>query len=92
MLMFDNEAPKRRQDLRPCEVDGDKAFFHGWITEDRVFIKQHNRRFEPTHRVFMPGNVITADDLQTVQTVYALIEYADGEVAKVDPESVRFVD
>jgi hypothetical protein len=43
--------------LRICEVDGDTAFFHAWMSQD-----------------------------------YAIVEYLDGTVALVHPESIRFID
>lgn len=52
---------KREDSPRPCEIDGDKAFFHRWVLNE---------------------NAVT----------FALIEYIDGTVEKVNPERVRFTD
>lgn len=52
---------KKEESIRPCEVDGDKAFFHRWVLDEKA-------------------------------VTFALIEYINGEIEKVNPERVRFTD
>ena len=87
------------QELRPCYVDGKKAFFHRWAEQDKVNKKlsvnaphaeykiQHLlEEYEQRH--ILPS---CCDVIKTTTTV-AIIEYEDGSVAEVEPIRVKFAD
>lgn len=82
---------------RLCEVDGQPALFHRWVEEVSALLKVDflgswseveilNKRFK-ADGIVPPG---CSTDL--VRSTFALVEYRDGTVAKVRPESIRFVD
>jgi hypothetical protein len=78
------QDPKRREaflaepmaePLRPCEVDGKPAFFHRWV-EDAWIVP--------------PSLMVGGHNGGNVRSTFALVEFQDGSVKKVDPEAVRF--
>lgn len=81
---------------RPCEVDGRPALFHRWIEEDRAMLKVprnlQEKTYESIFQVFRENNVVV-DGCEVVVShhTFALVEYRDGTIAKVEPESIRFV-
>jgi|GEM_PF-3002782 len=80
--------------LRPCSVNGRKAWFHCWIqTEHPYFIstvfsreetKEISRRIE-NMTIIPPGF-----EVEKIARVVALVEYNNGTVAKVNPEEITF--
>lgn len=63
--------------MRKCEVNGEKAYFHKWITIANVV--------PPSPRIGgTPGGQI--------QYTLGLIETKDGEVRKVEPSEIRFTE
>lgn len=65
------------KELRPCMADGKRAMFHKWVTV----------------REIVPPSIMKGGHLGgEVQDDFALVEYVDGTVAKVDVGSVRFLD
>lgn len=89
-------APARNP-FRPCEVDGTPAFFHRWVDEDRVLL--HTCSFAPDqhHRArldeFKRDGLVYPDcRTEAVRHTFALVEYDDGTVGKVEPEKVKFTD
>lgn len=88
---------KEEKTLRTCEVDGSKAFFHQWVQqENAILVAEHFTRPEDLQRIgkssLESGIVPKGFKLQTCQHTFALIEYINGEVEKVNPERVRFTD
>ncbi len=88
---------KEEKTLRTCEVDGSKAFFHRWVQQENVIlVAEHFMRQEDLQRTgdlcLKSGIIPKGFKPQTVQHTYALIEYINGEVEKVNPERVRFTD
>lgn len=84
-------------DLRPCLVDGDMAYFHRWIDEDEVILQLsatlHPSDAQRVRRDFAEGRLIPPNcEVVVVRNFYALIEYLDGTVEKVDPERIQFTD
>lgn len=83
---------------RPCLVSGLKALFHGWINEENYIIaigrpiskenipKLHARVEE--YRVY-PGPI---DDIMKISNTYALVEFEDGHIGKVEPTRIKFLD
>jgi hypothetical protein len=100
------QDPKRREaflaepmaePLRPCEVDGKPAFFHRWCDEDRALLqfKALVRRedAEELRTLFDDRGICPPSaHIETVRYTFALVEFQDGSVKKVDPERVRFMD
>lgn len=89
------DKPEDRR--RPCEVDGSKAWYHGLIHCDRTMVRvegQHTRKeYEEFVRAVQLGYVLPACcQMHVERRTYAMIEYLDGSVAKVDPEQVHFID
>lgn len=62
---------------RLCEADGKPAHFLRWVSESWVI---EPSALQGGH----PGG--------TVRCTFALVEYADGTVRKVEPEDVKFTD
>lgn len=63
--------------LRPCFVNGRKAFFHQWVEESEIV---------------SPSFMIGGHQGGVVRSTLGLIEYEDGTVAKYYPEKIRFLD
>lgn len=83
--------------LRPCEVDGKPCLFHRWIDEDKavleigMLVKQET--LDAWRYAFNEsGAVPPASTVKILRHTYALVEYPDGSVGKVEPELVRFLD
>ena len=81
---------------RPCEVDGRPALFHRWVEEDRVLLNidvhVSTRSQTVMVRRFRDEGVIPCGcSVEVLRETFALIEFQDGLVAKVDPVLVRFV-
>lgn len=82
---------------RPCEVDGVPALFHRWVEEDSVLLNI-DRLCTPEDRLrlsheYLRDRVVPAGCTSAVlHHTFALVEYRDGTIGKVAPESVRFVD
>lgn len=81
---------------RLCEVDGRSALFHRWIEEDRALLRFDSYRPIAAekaiiHRFHDRGVVEPGCSVDVVRETFALVEYRDGTIAKVDPLLVRFV-
>lgn len=81
---------------RPCEVDGRPALFHRWIEEDRELLKvDYNanpyERDAMLRRFRKDGVVPIGCSTEVIRNTFALVEYRDGTIAKVEPESIRFI-
>lgn len=84
-------------DLRPCEVDGQACLFHRFVDEDKallrvnVFCRDYEMR---ALRDRMDAHGIVPDGCSTevIRVTYALVEYPDGSLGKVDPTKVCFTD
>jgi hypothetical protein len=82
---------------RLCEADGQVAFFHGWVDEDKVLLhcdtlmrwQEHRARLEEFKR---DGLVYPDCHTEVVRQIFALVELPDGTVKKVEPTKVRFCD
>lgn len=72
------EAPQiEKAPFRPCEADGKPAIFHRWVNESWVV---------------QPSPMIGGHPGGTVRCTFALVEYEDGTVRKVEPENIKFTD
>lgn len=84
-------------DLRPCEVDGQACLFHRFVDEDRALLKINcfTREEEQTYirrRFDLSGVVPGGCSTEVIRVTYALVEYPDGSLGKVDPTKVCFTD
>ena len=90
------DKPEDRR--RPCEVDGSKAWYHGLVHNDQAILRAQAYEgqadvYAACHREFnVSGRIPMYCDVVVVRQTYAMIEYLDGSVAKVDPEQVRCID
>lgn len=83
---------------RPCEVDGRPALFHRWLEEDQLLFRGDipnrigaTQEFE--RRLRKLGRIPECcHQLEVIRETFALVEYQDGAIDKVDPLRVRFVD
>lgn len=66
-----------RCETRPCYVDGRKAMWHKWVDVSEIV--------PPSIAIGGHGGGVVRDTL-------ALVEYEDGDVAKVYAEKVKFAD
>lgn len=67
-------------EYRPCYVNGRRALFHRWVN---------------TANPALPKGVDADDDKARFfqhRSTTALVEYADGTLARVWPQDVRFAD
>lgn len=83
--------------LRPCIVEGQRCLFHRFaeisqaLLKINVFVQEREaRRYNEAFKrdLFCPPGT----DAEVLRNVYALIEYPDGTIGKVEPEKVRFLD
>ena len=84
-------------EYRPCTVYGNKALFHRWIEEEKLIIKTESvlkRQSEYFDRILKDyrENGIIAPGLSTekITYTYALVEFEDGHIEKVEPTDVVF--
>ena len=85
------------QVLRPCEVDGKPCLFHRFVNEDRALL--HINAFctpSEQQRLYQgfkeDGLVPKCCSTEVLRTTFALVEYPDGSLGKVDPVKVCFTD
>lgn len=89
--------PMDELQARPCEVDGRPALFHRWVEEDRALLKFDGFVPRPgqqyIHHRFLEECVVPpVCHVDVLRETFALVEYRDGTIAKVDPLLLRFVD
>ena len=63
--------------LRLCQVGEELGYFHIW---------------EQTSSVVEPSLMVGGHPGGTVAQVYALVEFSDGSIRRVQPYEVKFVD
>lgn len=63
--------------LRPCEVKGEKAYFHRWVDKSEIIT---------------PSMMIGGHDGGVVRATLAIIELEDGRVEECYPHEVVFKD
>lgn len=96
-MFFHKQENDREPQTRLCEVDGKVCTFHRWIEEDKALLKINTfTRYEEQvilrRRFVEEGVVPLGCSTEVVRRTYALVEFADGSVGKVDPELVQFID
>lgn len=81
---------------RPCEVDGRPALFHRWVEADRAILRvdtlcRRAEMMEMGHLFHTAGIVAPQCSTEVIRETFALVEYRDGTIARVRPETIRFV-
>ena len=84
-------------ELRPCEVDGQRCYFHRFIEEEQGVLEFHAfmkaADIEDVCRMYEEARIVPdCCGLEKLRHAYALVEFPDGAVKKVEPETVRFLD
>lgn len=82
---------------RPCEVDGKPCIFHRWVDEDKallgVNLMVNDYQRDKIVRGYKADGVAPHGcEIKVLRHTYALVEYPDGSVGKVEPELVTFLD
>lgn len=96
MFWKKKEAPQEAP-LRPCEVDGMRCLFHRFVDEDKallkidVFLLPHEQR-AIVAEFKEAGIVPKCCSTEALRSTFALVEYPDGSLGKVDPMQVCFTD
>lgn len=68
---------KIMHELRPCEVKGRKALFHGW---------------HEASRVVPPSPMVGGHNGGEIKFTVAIIEWENGTVTECYPREVKFLD
>lgn len=77
--MANNENVLRTSEYRPCWVEGRRAFFHRWTDSARPVKPKGMEDEETTKRYQM-------------HSVHGLVEFEDGTVTRVWPNTIQFAD
>ena len=94
--LFKFTMPEERQ-FRPCEVDGRPAIFHRWVEEDKALLEiglfVTSEEVQEIKDFFEKYGVVSnSTQIKIASHTFALVEYDDGTVGKVEPEKVKFTD
>ena len=97
MIFRKNAKPERVDHRRPCEVDGSKAWHHGLVHCDRTVVRMDgifsSDKYAELERAMQSRQVFPSNcQMHVERRTYAMVEYLDGSVEKVDPEQVQFID
>ena len=87
----------RGPELRPCEVDGKPALFHRFIEEDKALLRINTYCRPDEQQILVrcfhdEGVCSNICSTEIIRNTWALVEYSDGSVGKVDPALVTFLD
>ena len=95
--VYRRASPPPPPPQRHCEADGKPALFHRWVEVDKALLQME--RFmtmedaEEIKQIFdRCGYATTGSRIEKVRQTFALVEYEDGTVGKVEPEKVKFTD
>lgn len=83
---------------RPCIVDNNLAIFHRLCDEDKVYVEVQgtydydlmNHLIYRAEKEYIIQPPITS--INKARTTFAVVEFEDGTIKKVDPEKVKFLD
>lgn len=87
----------RKEDYRPCLVEGRDALFHRWVEIEQLILKCDYRiRSEQLHilKESYEATGIAPYGLRTekIKSVAAIVEFEDGTVAEIEPKKIQFLD
>lgn len=87
----------RSGEYRPCTVCGVKCMFHRWIEEEKLILKiESSIRRRPGYldialRDYNENGIVGPGmSTEKVKQTFALVEFEDGHIEKVDPTVVIF--
>ena len=63
--------------LRPCEVSGEKAYFHRWVDKSEILA---------------PSMMIGGHNGGVISATLALVEFEDGRIEECYPHRIVFKD
>lgn len=78
MANLDSTIVIKTAEYRPCFVNGRRALFHRWVDNARPAVPRGMRLEE-------------CDRPQQLWTVQAIVEFEDGQVARVWPSEIEFL-
>ena len=85
--------------LRPCTCNFKKALFHMWVEKEIPIMQITNLRLTAKalsrlERKMKSGQIPppTGDNIVFVKTVVGIVEFEDGTVAEVEPQTIHFAD
>lgn len=84
-------------ECRPCLVDGKKALFHKWVTEDELVLKcdaafKVDRLTELVNQYHKTLTIPHGMSTLKISSTFALVELEDGTIIKIKPLSIKFLD
>lgn len=87
----------KSEEYRRCLVNSERALFHRWCEEDTLLINLNTianpEITKAIRKEFQESLVLHGfGEVKTVSNVYALVEFENGLVEKVEPTNVKFVD
>lgn len=87
----------RPEGTRICEADGRPAFFHRWVQDDKALLRisiftTQAEAEEIKQTLDVKGYVPGGADIEKISQTFALVEFSDGTVGKVEPEKIKFTD
>lgn len=96
MFWKKKEAPQEEHP-RPCEVDGMRCLFHRFVDADKALLKINAFCLPSEQRAIVAefkesGIVPQCCSTEVLRSTFALVEYPDGSLGKVDPVKVCFTD
>lgn len=83
--------------LRSCEVNGNKGYFHGWY-EKKDYLLQYKamatkNNMKRMHDCFKELNAIdNSCDIYELNKLVGIVEFEDGHIEEIVPEDIRFLD
>lgn len=87
----------RSGEYRPCTVFGVKCKFHRWIEEEKLILKlesvalRKRDLFDAVMQDYNDYGVINPGmSTEKIKQTFALVEFEDGHMEKVDPTVVIF--
>lgn len=86
--------------LRPCTCNFKKALFHMWAEKEIPILQITNMRLKAKalsrlERKMESGQIPPStggDNIVYVKTVVGIVEFEDGSVAEVEPQTIIFND
>lgn len=96
-VLLTNPQQIEWEPFRPCEADGRPAFFHRWVQDDkallqmRLFVDEEDL-MKSMEFFYCTGVAKAGTEIEKISQTFALVEYEDGTVGKVEPEKIKFTD
>ena len=83
--------------LRPCTVNGKKALFHDWTTNDQLFMKfdallTSQQKYQMQCEFNTNHTVPYCASTEKISNSVGIVEFEDGSVRLIEPQAITFVD